>query len=135
MDLHILDVSSHPRLLQTGKNILAIQGINAERSATDFLLSKRRLLGLSSSSNPRQAGDADMDLDFDQLDLVQVRIAAKYLTGQPATWGEGDGNGVPGGFPGSPPEGDGVFNQRARIIHQTQGARRTVPRTVAQTGR
>jgi hypothetical protein len=27
-----------------------------------------------------QAGDADMDLDFDQLDLVQVQIAAKYLT-------------------------------------------------------
>ena len=44
-----------------------------------------------------QAGDADQDLDFDQLDLVQVQIAAKYLTGQAATWGEGDWNGAPGG--------------------------------------
>ena len=43
-----------------------------------------------------QAGDSDQDLDFDQLDLVQVQIAAKYLTGQPATWGEGDWNGAPG---------------------------------------
>ena len=58
-----------------------------------------------------QAGDADQDLDFDQLDLVQVQIAGKYLTGQQATWGEGDWNGAPGGSPGSPPAGDGVFNQ------------------------
>ena len=29
-----------------------------------------------------QAGDANMDLEFNQLDLVQVQIAAKYLTGQ-----------------------------------------------------
>ncbi len=35
-----------------------------------------------------QACDADQDLDFDQLDLVHVQIAAKYLTGQPATSGE-----------------------------------------------
>jgi len=33
-----------------------------------------------------QAGDADQDLDFDQLDLVQVQVAAKYLTGQAANW-------------------------------------------------
>ena len=37
-----------------------------------------------------QAGDADQDYDFDQLDLVQVQIAGKYLVDQPATWGEGD---------------------------------------------
>jgi len=58
-----------------------------------------------------QAGDADMDLDFDQLDLVQVQIAAKYLTGQAATWGEGDWDGAPGGQPGSPPQGNGLFDQ------------------------
>ena len=58
-------------------------------------------------------GDADQDLDFDQLDLVQVQVAAKYLTGQSATWGEGDWNGAPApnGVPGSPPAGDGVFDQ------------------------
>lgn len=58
-----------------------------------------------------QPGDADQDLDFDQLDLVKVQIAAKYLTGRPATWGDGDWNGGPGGRPGSPPPGDGRFNQ------------------------
>ena len=60
---------------------------------------------------PLQAGDADMDYDFDQLDLVQVQIAAKYLTGSSATWGEGDWNGAPGGEPGSPPQGNGLFDQ------------------------
>jgi hypothetical protein len=59
-----------------------------------------------------QAGDADMDLDFDQLDLVKVQVAAKYLTGQAATWGEGDWNGAPGGSPGSPPQGNGLFDQQ-----------------------
>ncbi len=58
-----------------------------------------------------QAGDANMDLEFNQLDLVKVQVAAKYLTGHVATWGEGDWNGAPGGRPGNPPEGDGLFNQ------------------------
>jgi hypothetical protein len=58
-----------------------------------------------------QAGDADQDLDFDQLDLVQVQIAAKYLTGEDATWGEGDWNAAPGGTPGNPPAGNGFFDQ------------------------
>ena len=58
-----------------------------------------------------QAGDADQDFDFDQLELVQVQIAGKYLTGQAATWGEGDWNGAPGGEQGNPPTGDGQFNQ------------------------
>ena len=60
---------------------------------------------------PLQAGDADQDLDFDQLDLVRVQIAGKYLSGELATWGEGDWNGAPGGLQGSPPAGDGLFNQ------------------------
>jgi hypothetical protein len=58
-----------------------------------------------------QAGDADRDLDFDQLDLVKVQVAGKYLTGQPATWGEGDWDGAPGGSAEAPPAGDGLFNQ------------------------
>jgi hypothetical protein len=58
-----------------------------------------------------QAGDADQDLDFDQMDLVRVLIAGKYLTDQPAYWGEGDWNGAPGGQVGAPPEGDGRFDQ------------------------
>lgn len=58
-----------------------------------------------------QPGDADQDSDFDQLDLVQIQQAGKYMTGQLATWGEGDWNGAPSGSPGYPPLGDGVFNQ------------------------
>ena len=69
------------------------------------------LLPPGDAVTPLQAGDADMDLDFDQLDLVKVQIAAKYLTGQAATWGDGDWNGAPGGQQGEPPAGDGMFNQ------------------------
>ena len=60
-----------------------------------------------------QAGDSDMNGSFDQLDLVKVQIAAKYLTGQAATWGDGDWNGAPGGSVSQkqPPAGDGQFNQ------------------------
>jgi hypothetical protein len=58
-----------------------------------------------------QAGDADQDLDFDQLDLVRVQIAAKYLTGQAATWGQGDWDGAPGGSKGNPPAGNNRFDQ------------------------
>jgi hypothetical protein len=59
-----------------------------------------------------QPGDADQDLDFDQYDIVRVLIAGKYLTGEPATWGEGDWDGGPGGNPGNPPSGDGQFDQK-----------------------
>ena len=45
------------------------------------------------------AGDANGDRRFDQHDVVQVLQAAKYLTGERATWDEGDWN------------GDGVFDQ------------------------
>ncbi len=65
-----------------------------------------------------QAVDPDKDFDFDQLDLVKLQIASKYLTGQPATWGEGDWNGAPGGAQGNPPAGDGLFNQRDIIAAQ-----------------
>ena len=37
-------------------------------------------------------GDADEDWDFDQFDIVKILTGAKYLSGQPATWGEGDFN-------------------------------------------
>jgi hypothetical protein len=67
---------------------------------------------ITEPSQPQlQAGDANRDLKFDQLDLVQVQIAAKYLTGQTATWGDGDWNGAPGGSPGNPPTGNNLFDQ------------------------
>ena len=74
-----------------------------------------------------QPGDADTDLDFDQLDLVQVQIANKYLTGAAATWGEGDWDGGPGGSPDSPPAGDGLFNQRDIIAAVGNGKYLTGP--------
>lgn len=46
-----------------------------------------------------QPGDANGDLQFDQLDIIQVLQSAKFMTGEPATWEEGDWN------------GDGVFDQ------------------------
>jgi hypothetical protein len=58
-----------------------------------------------------QPGDSDQDLDFDQFDVIRVQQAAKYLTGQAATWGEGDWDGAPGGSQGSPPAGNGRFDQ------------------------
>lgn len=59
-----------------------------------------------------QAGDADQDLDFDQFDLLLVQQAGKYLTGLPAAWDQGDWDNAPGGSPGMPPPGDGVFDQK-----------------------
>ena len=58
-----------------------------------------------------QAGDADQNHSFDQLDIVQVLQADKYLTGETATWGEGDWDGAPGGGVGDPPPGNGLFDQ------------------------
>ena len=81
---------------------------------------------------PLQAGDANQDLRFDQLDLVQVQIAAKYLTGQPATWGEGDWDAAPGGSPGAPPTGDGLFNQMDIIAAQQAGKYLTGPYAAVQ---
>ena len=74
-----------------------------------------------------RAGDADQDLDFDQLDLILVQQGAKYLTGQTATWGEGDWNGAPGGVPGSPPSGDGRFDQLDIIAALAGGVYLTGP--------
>jgi len=81
-----------------------------------------------------QAGDANQNLDFDQIDLVQVQIAAKYLNGQAATWGEGDWNGAPGGTVGSPPAGDGLFNQFDVIAAQQAGIYLTGPYAAVRSG-
>ena len=66
-------------------------------------------------------------MDFDQLDLVQVQIAAKYLTGQVATWGQGDWDGAPGGEQGSPPTGNGLFDQLDIIAALSGGKYLTGP--------
>ena len=68
-----------------------------------------------------QAGDANQDVRFDQLDIVAVLSAGKYRTAAPATWGEGDWNGAPGGCVDFPPTGDGVFDQFDIIAAQQTG--------------
>ena len=76
-----------------------------------------------------------MDLKFDQLDLVRVQVAAKYLTGQSASWGDGDWDGAPGGEPGNPPAGDGQFDQVDIIAALASGVYLTGPyATVAGPG-
>ena len=83
--------------------------------------------GLAPGVTKLQAGDADQDLDFDQLDLVKVQIAGQYLSGNAATWGDGDWDGAPGGEVGSPPAGDGVFNQLDIISALNAGTYLTGP--------
>ena len=80
------------------------------------------------------AGDADLDFDFDQFDLVQVQVAGKYLTGLPATWGHGDWNGAPGGSVANPPVGDGLFNQIDIIAALNGGVYLTGPYAAVTPG-
>jgi hypothetical protein len=81
-----------------------------------------------------QAGDADQNLEFDQLDIIQVQVAAKYLTGQAATWGEGDWDGAPGGRQGNPPQGDGLFDQLDIVASLTAGKYLAGPYAAVQSG-
>ena len=82
---------------------------------------------LGGGATALRAGDANQDLEFNQLDLVQVQIAGKYLTGAAATWGDGDWNGAPGGEQGSPPAGDALFNQLDIIAALNDGVYLTGP--------
>ncbi len=62
----------------------AIFGFRAVGTFLDVLVSSDPipLPGDEPSAGGLLAGDADQDLDFDQFDLVQVQMAAKYLTGR-----------------------------------------------------
>lgn len=105
-------------------------GVWDEFRIYDATLSAGEILYLFSGATlpvPLRPGDADQDLDFDQLDLVQVQIAAKYLSGQPATWGEGDWDGGPGGEVGNPPAGNGLFDQMDIIAALTADVYLTGP--------
>ena len=87
------------------------------------------------ASAPRlHPGDADQDFDFDQLDLVRVQVAAKYLSGQAATWGQGDWDGAPGGEQGDPPPGDGRFDQLDIIAALSGGFYLTGPYAAIAAG-
>ena len=85
------------------------------------------------NENILQAGDADRDFKFDQLDLVMVQIGGKYLTGQAATWGEGDWDAAPGGSPDAPPVGNGLFDQVDIIAALNAGKYLTGPYNAIQS--
>ena len=107
-------------------DVFTVWGVNDDRWRDHALGGITIDIG-TGATNVLRAGDADQDRDFDQLDLVQVQVAAKYLSGQAATWGEGDWNGAPGGEPGSPPAGDGLFNQLDIIAALNAGLYLTGP--------
>lgn len=100
---------------------ITVAGMNVDAGAT---------LVIAPPSAPLQAGDANQDYQFDQRDIVMVLGAGKYLTGQPATWGEGDWNTAPGGRQGRPPVGDGLFSQRDIVAAQQSGLYLTGPYAV-----
>ena len=58
----------------------------------------------------RLPGDANEDRRFDIMDVIQVLGAAKYETGEPATWAEGDWDGAPSEFAIGAPKGNGLFD-------------------------
>lgn len=64
-------------------------------------------------------GDANLDLEFNSSDMVQVFQAGKYETGEDAGWLEGDWN------------GDGVFNSRDMVVAFTDGHYEIGPRETA----
>ena len=74
--------------------------------------------GTFEETAPRLAGDSNGDGLFDQEDIIAVLQAAKYLTGQPASFGEGDWN------------GDGLFNQLDLVAALQTGSYLQAPMAV-----
>ena len=68
------------------------------------------------------------------MDLLAVLLSNKYLSGQPATWGEGDWDGAPGGTPNDPPEGDGFFDQLDVVAALSGGKYLTGPYAAIANG-
>jgi hypothetical protein len=109
------------------QNVPLFGTINVDVAITGIVVATERINVSFPSPSALQAGDANQDLSFDQRDIVAVSIAGKYLTGQASTWGEGDWNGAPEGRVGSPPDGDGVFNQLDIVAAQQNALYLTGP--------
>lgn len=107
-DINTAQMELGPHLSADGSEFYFSRGRNWDADTLDLW---RVPVILPPSEDALQAGDADQNCSFDQLDLVRVLQADKYLSGDPATWGEGDWNGAPSGSPGDPPAGDGLFDQ------------------------
>ena len=124
--------SDEPRLTSGYSGLLA--GLGGYPPGRSLQATYDNVQAISLSTIELVAGDADMDKDFDQLDLVRVQTAAKYLSSQSATWGEGDWNGAPGGVIGNPPAGDGLFDQLDIVSALAAGAYLTGPYATMNTG-
>lgn len=81
----------------------------------ESLEARHLMAGFTDDPQLEQIGDANLDGVFDRDDVVQVLQAAKYNSGQPATWHEGDWN------------GDGVFNQLDIVESQVDGTYEVSP--------
>jgi hypothetical protein len=82
----------------------------ADPNSPDTVISGAVVYGTVVVGPALEAGDANQNLEFNFDDIFQVLARGKYETGQPATWGEGDWDGAPGGSPGNPPTGSGQFD-------------------------
>lgn len=85
--------------------------------------------GVTTPSILAQPGDANLDGQFNQLDLVQVLQAGKYQTNQPAIWIDGDWNGGPGGSLSFPPLGNSRFDRLDIVAALQAGKYNTGPYT------
>ena len=74
-------LASAAEWLEAADTIVEVSG-----PATDFA-------GTDTSELQALPGDANRNGVFDELDILQVATAGKYLTGELANWGEGDWNG------------------------------------------
>ena len=106
-----LGASEQPADTAVFRNFTIFADLSEYRNQIDSIISSLQL----------QPGDANRDLAFDQFDIVTVAQANKYLSGQAATWGEGDWNGGPGGSVESPPPGDASFDQKDIIAALSTG--------------
>jgi hypothetical protein len=97
------------------------------REFTELDVAGLQDIGWQVAARPLMAGDANQDYVFDQSDIVQVLVAGKFLSGEPATWGQGDWNGAPAGRQGRPPRGDGLFDQLDVVAALQGGVYRTGP--------
>ena len=136
LDVQLIDDFAGPTAPGTVETITVINASNVSGTFSDRV--QERHLGNGLFANPVYAanevaldllrampGDANGDKEFDQQDIVLVQQAAKYLTGEPADWVEGDWDNARNG-------GDGVFNQLDIIAALTTGAYLTGPYAAVQ---
>jgi hypothetical protein len=90
LDAADLDLQAQEMQKPVGEQDLAEFDLN-NSGAVDF--DDRKLWVEDCDFKATWIGDADLNLEFNSSDMVQVFVAGKYETGQDASWTEGDFNG------------------------------------------